>query len=215
VWGIALAAGAGTRFGAPKQFAEVQGVRLVDRVVDVMTSVCDGVVLVLPARTEWHGAGVATVVGGPTRSASVRAGLRAVPARAEIIVVHDPAHPLADVALFRRVIAAVRAGADAAAPAVPLDEPIKRITGERVVQSLPRNDVVVIQTPHAFRADALRAAHSAAPEVSEDTELVEREGGLVVVVPGDARNLHVTAAEHLELVARLAGGEWRASRPRA
>jgi 2-C-methyl-D-erythritol 4-phosphate cytidylyltransferase len=53
--------------------------------------------------------------------------------------------------------------------------------------------------------------HTGEPEAAEDTELVERRGGTVLVVPGDVRNLHVTVPEHLDLVARLARPAWEAS----
>jgi 2-C-methyl-D-erythritol 4-phosphate cytidylyltransferase len=209
-WGIIVAAGSGTRFGAAKQFASVSGRRLVDHVVEVMSPLCHGVVLVLPAGQRWSGPSVAAVVaGGATRSSSVRAGLAALPASADVVVVHDPAHPLATRRLFDSVIDAVRSGADAAAPGIPLEEPVKRVgRGGEVTETVPRADAFVIQTPHAFRASVLRVVHSGQPEAAEDTELVERHGGRVVVVPGEPRNLHVTVPEHLDLVARLATPAW-------
>jgi 2-C-methyl-D-erythritol 4-phosphate cytidylyltransferase len=211
-WGIIVAAGTGTRFGGTKQFARVRGRRLVDHVVELMTPLCRGLLLVLPDGTGWDGPAVAAVVaGGATRSSSVRAGLAALPASADIVVVHDPAHPLATPRLFEAVIDAVRSGADAAAPGIPLDEPVKRVgRGGEVIETIRRTDAFVIQTPHAFRASVLRAAHAGEPEAAEDTELVERHGGKVVVVPGDARNLHVTVPEHLDLIARLAMPAWEA-----
>jgi 2-C-methyl-D-erythritol 4-phosphate cytidylyltransferase len=211
-WGIIVAAGTGTRFGGTKQFAQVRGRRLVDHVVELMTPFCHGLLLVLPEGHRWDGPTVAAVVaGGATRSSSVRAGLAALPASADIVVVHDPAHPLAPPRLFEAVIDAIRSGADAAVPGVPLEEPIKRIgRGGEVTETIPRADAFLIQTPHGFRASALRAAHADEPEAAEDTELVERRGGKVVVVPGDPRNLHVTVPEHLDLVARLATPAWEA-----
>jgi 2-C-methyl-D-erythritol 4-phosphate cytidylyltransferase len=128
------------------------------------------------------------------------------------VVVHDPAHPLATRRLFEAVIDAVRCGADAAAPGLPLEEPVKRVgRGGEVTGTIRRTDAFVIQTPHAFRASVLRAAQTGEPEAAEDTELVERYGGKVLVVPGDVRNLHVTVPEHLDLVARLAIPAWGAS----
>jgi 2-C-methyl-D-erythritol 4-phosphate cytidylyltransferase len=206
-WGIVLAAGRGTRFGGAKQFARVGGRALVDVVVDAVGAACDAVVVVLPDGEAWQGKPVAAAVtGGATRAASVRAGLAAVPAAAEIVVIHDPAHPLAAPALFHAVITAVREGADAAAPGIVLDEPIKRVdAGGVVTATVPRGDARLIQTPHAFRAQALRDAHAGEPDAPEDTELVAARGGSVVVVPGDPRNLPVTGPEHLEMVQRLLG----------
>jgi len=201
---IILAAGSGNRFGERKQFAVVRGRRLVDRVVETAASVCNDVVVVLPAGVEWDGVPVAAaVVGGRSRSASVRRALAALPADAGIIVVHDPAHPLVTAALMEAVIDAVRHGADAALPAVPLTEPLKQIEGTRVVRTVPRDGVMVVQSPHAFRAEVLRNAHASGAEAVEDTMLVEALAGNIVVVPGDPRNIHVTTREELAIVTRL------------
>ena len=205
VWGLLVAAGDGGRFGGRKQFAEVHGVTLADRVVRRLRTVCDGIVVVLPSDVVWEGDRVDEVVaGGRTRAASVRAGLRRVPETAEIVVVHDPAHPLAPLHLFDDVVAAVRAGADAAAPGLALVEPLKRITPDgTVVETVPHGATVVLQTPQAFRAAVLRSVHADEPDAVEDTELVERGGGRVVIIPGDLANIHVTEPGHLDLVARL------------
>lgn len=201
---IVLAAGSGNRFGGRKQFALVRSRRLVDRVVETVSWVCDEVIVVLPPGVEWNGPPVAAaVVGGPTRSASVRSGLSAVSATAEIIVTHDPAHPLVKRSLVEAVIGAVRRGADAAVPAVRLVEPLKQVEGNRVVRTTPRDGIVMVQGPAAFRAEVLRAAHASGAEALEDTMLVEAGGGTIVVVPGDVRNVHVTTPEDLDIVARL------------
>jgi 2-C-methyl-D-erythritol 4-phosphate cytidylyltransferase len=206
VWGIVLAAGAGTRFGDTKQFAALGGLRLVDRVVETAGSVCDDVVVVLPEEEEakWRGPPVtAAVAGGSTRAESVRRGLGVVPPEAEIIVVHDAAHPLASRALFEAVVGALTEGIDCALPCLPLIEPIKRVHDGRVVATLARDGWMVVQTPHAFRARVLRAAHRGAPEAVEDTVLVEELGGTIAAVPGEPTNLHVTTPAELELAARL------------
>lgn len=204
VWGIVLAAGRGTRFGGAKQFHTLHGRPLVDHVVQVAAAVCEGLVVVLPPGVAWAGPPVArTVAGGETRSSSVRAGLAAVPDGAEIVVVHDAAHPLAGRSLFAAVIAAVRGGADAALPALPLNDPVKWADSGRVVGTVPASGAVLVQVPHAFRAPLLRALHADAPEPREDTELVERHGGSIAVVPGDPCNLHVTTAAELDLVTRI------------
>lgn len=203
VWSIVLAAGSGSRFGGPKQFERIAGRRLVDHVVATAQSVCDGVVVVLPGGTAWHDTSVRVVSGGTTRAESVRHGLSAVPPEADVIVVHDAAHPLASGGLFRSVVDAVRGGADAAVPAVPFTDPIKRVDSGRVVAGIPRSDLVLMQTPHAFRAGALRALHEEQPEVIEETELIERVGGRIMVVSGDPRNIHVTNPEELEMAALL------------
>lgn len=201
---IVLAAGSGNRFGGHKQFALVRGRRLVDRVVETVSRVCDEVIVVLPPGVEWDGPPVAAAVtGGFTRSESVRRGLSAVSAAAEIVVTHDPAHPLAKHSLLEAVIEAVRRGADAAVPAVHIAETLKQVEGDRVVGTTPRNGIMMVQGPAAFRAEVLRAAHASGAEALEDTMLVEAIGGTIVVVPGDVRNIHVTTLEDLDIVARL------------
>jgi 2-C-methyl-D-erythritol 4-phosphate cytidylyltransferase len=205
-WAIVLAAGEATRFGGRKQFANAGGLRLVDRVVHTASSTCDRVIVVLPTGVAWDGPAVAAVVpGGPTRASSVRSALRAVGPDADVIVVHDAAHPLAPAELFASVIDAVRHGADAAIPALRLTDPIKRVRNDIVVETLPRHDLVLVQTPHAFRAEVLRAVHAADGDAIEDSAMVEQAGGTIAVVPGDPANLHVTTKADLEIVARLIG----------
>jgi 2-C-methyl-D-erythritol 4-phosphate cytidylyltransferase len=203
-WAIVVAAGSGARFGGAKQFGTVGSERLVDRAVHVATRACDGVVVVLPAGATWDGPPVAAAVaGGATRAASVRAGLAAVPSSAEIAVVHDAARPLAGDELFASVIGAVAAGAHGAVPGLAVSDTIKRVAGSNVIATVPRDDLVTVQTPQAFRAATLRAAHAGEGEGTDDSTLVEAAGGTVVVVPGDAANLKVTGPEDMMLVTAL------------
>lgn len=202
VWGILVAAGRGDRFGAPKQFCDLAGAPVVARACAPLAEVCDGVVVVLPRGFGWDGAGRA-VVGGETRSDSVRAGLRAIPEEAELVVVHDAARPLAARALFEAVVTAVRDGADAAVPAMPISDTLKRVDGTRVLETLDRSPLVAVQTPQGFRAAALRAAHALARDATDDAALVEAGGGTVVVVPGDARNIKITQPDDLLVAAAL------------
>lgn len=208
VTGIVVAAGAGTRFGAPKQFVPLRGARVVDHAVACAAGLCDDVVLVLPDGVAWDGPEVTvTVVGGETRSASVRAGLAALPPETEVVVVHDAARPLASPLLFRTVIDAVRQGAAAAVPFVPLADTLKRVDGNWVVETVDREQLVAVQTPQAFRVEVLRAAHASGPEASDDAALVEAMGEKVQVVPGEPRNIKLTTALDLELLAGLLGDE--------
>lgn len=197
VWGIVVAAGGGTRFGGVKQVEPLGASRVVDRAVAAAVRGCDEVIVVVPAGVDWRWPGVRTVTGGATRSASVRAGLAAVPPDADVVVVHDAARPLASRALFDAVVAAVRAGADAAVPGVPVPDTVKQVRGGVVVATLPRESLVLVQTPQAFRADALRAAHGASPEGTDDAAVVEASGGRVVVVAGEPTNFKITTPDDL------------------
>lgn len=198
VWTIVVAAGAGRRFVAAKQFAALGGKAVVNHSVLTAAAVSDAVVLVLPPAQEWTGPPVdAVVAGGPTRSESVRNGLGVVPADADVIVIHDAVRPLASTGLFEAVIAAVRAGADAAIPGVAVVDTLKQVDGERVVATLDRDILVAVQTPQAFRASVLRSAHAPAVDATDDAALVEAAGGHVVVVPGETRNLKITTTDDL------------------
>lgn len=191
-----VAAGSGQRFGGPKQYSTLGGRRVIDWAVDAARAASDGVVLVVPAADAQREGGVA---GGASRSESVRNGLAHVPADADIVCVHDGARPFADAALFQRVIDAVAAGASAAVPGVPLTDTVKVIDATGSVRSTPQRDSVrAVQTPQAFRADALRAAHAAGGEATDDAMLVEQAGGTVLVVDGDVRNRKITDPADLE-----------------
>jgi len=203
---IVVAGGRGERFGAPKQFLSVGANRLVDLAVGAAGAVCDVVVVVLPEGHTWDGDAVgAVVVGGESRSESVRAGLDAVPAGVEIVAVHDAARPLASPELFELVIDTVRAGADAAVPALPIADTVKRLVEDRVVETLDRSGLVAVQTPQAFRVEVLRAAHADGDSATDDAALVEAAGGTVLVVPGDPRNVKVTNVADLGVVESLMG----------
>lgn len=196
VWAVVVAGGGGARFGRPKQFAVLAGRRVVDRSVDAARSVASGVVVVVPPGTpaDEPVARSADVVvpGGATRSESVRAGLRAVPEGADVVVVHDAARPLAAADLFRAVVDAVLGGSDAAIPVVPVGDTVKRVHDGVVTATLDRDGLVLVQTPQAFRASALRRAHARGGDATDDAALVESAGGRVVVVPGDPRNFKIT-----------------------
>ena len=210
---ILLAGGSGTRFGAPKQFEVVAGRRLVDRAADVASEACDDVVVVLPAGAPWSGPSVTALVeAGTTRAGSVRSGLSAVPAGADVIVVHDAAHPLASPDLYRAVIEAVRGGAAAASPFLPVAESLVRRDGDEAVAAVSKDGVVLSQTPHAFRADVLRALHADEPDATDEVSLLLSRGGRVALVPGDPVNVHVTNRAELAVAARLLG-EGPAERP--
>ena len=198
---VVVAAGEGRRFGSPKQFAVLGGSTVARRSVEASRAVADLVVLVVPAGYDGNGEGADLVCeGGPTRSASVRAGLAHV-GDAEVVVIHDAARPWASPGLFAAVVAAVREGADGAVPGLEVTDTLKRVglaEGVRVVEStVTRESLVAVQTPQAFRTVALVAAHAGGGEASDDAALVEVAGGRVVVVPGDPGNRKITRREDL------------------
>ncbi len=223
---VMLAAGSGSRFGRAKQFERIGKHTMLTHALLAAGQVAGGIVVVLPAQDArlrpapaaasaefpaalglpgTPGCPVVCVAGGEQRADSVRAALAAIPAEAGIIVVADSSHPLASPALYRRVVDAVRDGsADAALPGLALTEVIATVQDGVRTGGLPRAGHVLAQTPQAFRADVLRAAHAAAPAVTEDSALVADHGARVVVVPGEERNIHVTTVQELEMARALA-----------
>ena len=218
IWTIVVAGGSGRRFGSMKQFEELGSRRVIDHAVDTALACSQGVVVVVPdddveeeRRRSGNRAGtdgsVVIVGGGPTRTASVRNGLRAVPNAAHIVLVHDAARPFASVALFESVIHAVVSGADGAIPGLPMVDTVKVIEVREVVQlesvvpvvvSTPdRATLVSVQTPQGFRADVLRRAYESEVDSTDDSALVESIGGTVIVVPGEADNRKITLIEDL------------------
>lgn len=200
-WAIVVAAGRGARFGDRKQYLPLGGERVLDWALRAARAACDGVVLVVPpdvADDPEPGAD-AVVAGGDTRSGSVRNGLAAVPTEADVVVVHDAARPVPVPEVWARVLAAVAAGADAAVPGVPVVDTLRRVDGGTV----DRTGFVAVQTPQAFRGAALRSAHAAGGEATDDASLVEGAGGRVVVVDGDPANLKITTPVDLALAELL------------
>ena len=106
-------------------------------------------------------------------------------------------------ALVERVRAARPLVTGIAVPGLPISDTVKRVDGIHVVETIARDELVAVQTPQAFRTDALRAAHTASGEATDDAALVEAAGGRVVVVPGDPRNLKITTPADLVVAAAL------------
>jgi 2-C-methyl-D-erythritol 4-phosphate cytidylyltransferase len=215
VWAVLAAAGRGERLGSdrPKAFARLGGRPLLAESLERLedSGWIDAIVIAAPPDWEEPSILVAeeiaatkvssAVTGGASRSESVRLALEEVPAEAAVVLVHDAARPLLPEEVIERVLAPLSEGWDGVVPAVPLADTIKRVEGDRVVETLSREDLVAVQTPQAFLADALRRAVSG--DVSSATDcasLVESQGGRIKVVEGDPRLLKVTDAEDLALV---------------
>jgi 2-C-methyl-D-erythritol 4-phosphate cytidylyltransferase len=214
VWAILVAAGRGERLALehPKAFAKLGEDPLLAEPLRRLeeSGWIDAIVLVAPAGweepaillAEEIGASKvsACVPGGETRTDSVRAGVAEVPEDAAVIVVHDAARPLVSEDVILRVIAALGEGFDGAVPGLALADTVKRVRDGVVVETVPRDDLVAVQTPQAFVAPVLRAA-LARGEGSDCASLVERNGGRIKVVEGDEKLLKVTTRADLDRVA--------------
>lgn len=199
-----MAAGSGSRFGHPKQYQPLGDRRVLDWSLQAARSVSDGVVLVVPGdyTDVPEPAADRVVAGEATRSGSVRAGLAAVPDDAEVVLVHDGARPLATADLFTTVLAGLGPGVDAVVPAIPVTDTVRSRTNGLV----DRSDLVVVQTPQAFTAAALRAAHARGDDGTDDASLVEADGGSVLLVSGSPTNLKLTYPTDLLLAEALLPG---------
>jgi len=151
----------------------------------------------------------AVVLGASSRSGSVANALSRV--ETEIVAVHDAARPLAPPALFDSVVEALAEdlGSDGVIAAAPVQDTLKRASGDRlrVSETLDREGLWAIQTPQAFRSEALRGALAVDAAVLEaatdDAMLVEAAGGSVRLHPVTEPNPKVTSAADLALVEAL------------
>jgi 2-C-methyl-D-erythritol 4-phosphate cytidylyltransferase len=204
VTAIVLAGGDGRRFGQRKQFLRVRGQRLVDLAIIAVRAVAERVILVVPPSHAWDGAPVDAVVdAGADRGASVRAGLAAIPESEGTVVVHQAANPLASTELCHELVSAIAAGAEAVVPGLRPADLVRRVDQDHLCDVVGRDDLVLVQTPAAFRLSVLREAHARGGGALEDTALVTSIGRMVRIVPGDPRNVHVATPADLEIVAAL------------
>lgn len=159
-------------------------------------------------------AGPVTLVGGgATRSDSVRAGMTALGAAADVVALHDAARAFTPRTVLDAASRAVRGGALAAAPTLRVADTVKRVDGDRIVGTVDRTHLHLVQTPQVFRRDVLVRVLEDAGERSTTDELalVEqavaagRLDGAVVAVPGSLAAHKVTVAGDLEIATLLAG----------
>ena len=209
---VVVAAGRGTRAGndLPKQFRSVGGAPML-RASLILFSSHPEVAMVQPVihpdDIGRYGAAagsialLAPVFGGATRQGSVRAGLEALAAkRPDIVLVHDAARPFASPALVSRAIAAAKA-TGAAIPVLALTDTVKQVDAVgRVIRTLGRDSLRLVQTPQAFAFDALYRAHREASalgrdDFTDDAAIAEWAGLEVSVFDGDADNIKLTSAD--------------------
>jgi 2-C-methyl-D-erythritol 4-phosphate cytidylyltransferase len=215
VWAVLAAAGRGERLGSdrPKAFARLGGRPLLAESLARLESSDWVDAIVVAAPPEWEepaillaeelGAGkVSSVVtGGASRSESVREALGEVADDAAVVLVHDAARPVVPDEVIERVLGPLSDGWDGVVPGLPVSDTVKRVEGDRVVETLPRGDLVAVQTPQVFLASVLRGALAGDVSGASDcASLVEARGGRVKVVEGDRRLLKVTTAEDLAVV---------------
>jgi 2-C-methyl-D-erythritol 4-phosphate cytidylyltransferase len=220
---ILPAAGLGTRMGAetPKQFLELDGVPIVmlslrriascELVTDIIVATRgDGIAKIEAAiRGEKFSQNVRVVKGGDTRQESVAAALKEVEAETELVLVHDAVRPFVKREQIARVIEEARKhhAAILGIPAMDTVKEVKRASLPEdvalITGTIPRERVVLAQTPQVFKATLLREAFARAEadgvSASDEAGLVERIGREVFVVLGSERNIKITKPADMEL----------------
>jgi 2-C-methyl-D-erythritol 4-phosphate cytidylyltransferase len=220
---ILPAAGLGTRMGAetPKQFLELDGVPIVilslrrvascDLVTDIIVSTRGDEVARLEERiaAEKFKQNVRVVRGGDSRQDSVARALELVSNDTEIVLVHDAVRPFVTREQIARVIEEAR-NCKAAILGIPAMDTVKEVKRASlpedvalITSTIPRERVVLAQTPQAFSyallRDAFRKAQTDGIVASDESALVERFGHDVIVVLGSERNLKITRPADMDL----------------
>ncbi|MFO0950693.1 MAG: 2-C-methyl-D-erythritol 4-phosphate cytidylyltransferase [Isosphaeraceae bacterium] len=219
---ILPAAGRSSRFGDPKQkkvYAELEGRAVWLRAAEPFVNRDDvGQILLVihPEDREFFERrfrpsvafmNIQVVDGGEERYDSVARALEAVDPSCDFVAVHDAARPCVTPDLIDAVFAAaVEHGA--ALPAVPVSDTVKRVDARKfTVETVPRKELYLAQTPQVFRRELLERAYAErsrlGPGVTDDTQLVEALGHPCAVVESTSTNLKITTATDLRLAAAI------------
>jgi 2-C-methyl-D-erythritol 4-phosphate cytidylyltransferase len=234
---IVPAAGLGTRMGVetPKQFLELDGMPLIiftlrrlaacTAITDFFISTRADDVVSLEDTVAKAGLGrpARVVHGGDTRQQSVANALAQVDPSTEIVLVHDAVRPFVTVPQIDRVIteARTRGAVILGIPAIDTVKEVKRASLPEdvalIASTIPRERIVLAQTPQAFSytllRDAFRKAEQDGATSSDEASLVERMGHDVFVVLGSERNIKITRAADMDLARFYLDQERRTSLP--
>ena len=211
---IIVAAGSGSRLGGaqPKQFHQLSGKPMLVWSVNAMLR-CNkiaAITVVVPVEQQHrvramlpHGWNIHVVAGGATRTDSVRAGLDVLdPIHPDHVLIHDAARPGLTLDVIEELLAALN-DADAACPALPVADALKRAD---TLQTIDRDGLVRVQTPQAFRWEAITRAYASAPASAvDDLALLEGTGAKITLTPGRQALMKVTYPEDFALAEKLIG----------
>ena len=214
---VIVAAGSASRMGGiDKVMAQLGGEPMIQRTVRQFQN-CDAVSEIVVVTREDLIAPItslcgdmpkvrAVVAGGASRQESVHLGLNALSEKVKLAAIHDGARPLVTWQVIDRVIRAANTYG-AAAPAVPVKDTIKVVTGGVVKETPDRALLHAVQTPQVFDFDLLRGAMKKVEQenltVTDDCSAVEQMGMKVKIVEGDERNLKVTTPLDLKIAQTL------------
>lgn len=219
VLAIIPAAGTGIRMGGgtPKQFLSLEGVPIFIHTLRkfVACQVIDGIFLGLRAEDmeraqtdlerEHFSKPVEMIAGGASRQETVARALAQAPEMTEVVIVHDAVRPFIDGEMILRVVEAARKDG-AAILGIPSVDTVKQVERQMILGTIPRDRVVLAQTPQAFRCSLLQEAFARAEadgfNGTDESSFVERLGCTVTVLMGSDRNIKITKPSDLPL-ARL------------
>ena len=210
---IIAAAGSGERFGAtlPKALITLGNRTLIEHAVAALSPIASEIVICAPAGYEKQiqelvGAEIKVVVGGTTRSDSVRAGITALSDTHKYVLVHDAARALATTDLAHRVLTALVQGESAVIPGLELIDTVKSIdAGGHVTATPDRSSLRRVQTPQGFDLGVLKKAHASGAQATDDGALVEALGHKVLIINGEERALKITTPSDLATALSMLG----------
>ena len=222
---ILVAAGRGERMGAgrPKAFLGLAGEPLLRKAAQVFEAApsVGAIVAVVPPEEVLAARDLlapltklrAVIAGGTRRQDSVLEGLKHAPdGFAGVVLVHDAARPLVEVALIEAVASAAEE-TGAALPVLGLVDTVKRVRDGSVLETVDRSELGAAQTPQGFRFALLVEAYEAAFRdrvvLTDEAMAVERLGVRVAAVPGSPRNRKITTPEDLAWAEGVLAGALR------
>lgn len=212
---IIVAAGEGQRFGAPKQFVPLADKPVLEWCIESFETHVQiaKIILVLMSDVqkkeymERYKKVTHVVTGGERRQDSVIAGFNQVdPSETDYVLIHDGVRPLVSHETISRVIHAAKESG-AAIPVIPVEDTVKLIEGDKILDTLDRTKIRLVQTPQGFSYQVLRTALSRARDEeyfgTDEASLVERMGGEVSLVEGDPKNIKITTPDDLRIAEAL------------
>jgi len=212
---VIVAGGAGTRMGRPKQFLPLAGKTVLEWSLQAFLSVPEVervIVVTRPDNVRQHaerlgGPRVKFVESGSTRMASVRNGFKEVAEDTEVVAVHDGARSLVTADIIRAVLEEAY-DSGAAVPAVQVNDTLKKVTNKQMwISDTPaRTSFWAAQTPQCYRREVLEEALRRFPEASsatDESQLVEKAGHKVRIVPSSSENFKITTPADLVMAEAL------------
>ena len=207
---IIPAAGDGERFGEKKQLKLLNGRPLIFHTIQpfVKSELINEIIVVVPKdnvnqlsrdfKSTITSKKIEVVEGGETRQQSVYNGLRISDEESKLICVHDGVRPFVTLALIEKVIKASMEH-DGAILAAPSTDTIKKVMGDQILETLPRQTIWRAQTPQVFSKPALKEAIQIAIdeklEGTDEASILEKIGYQIGFVEGSSLNIKITTKE--------------------